>query len=432
MKGKRKRPYLWIPTLFSAEALPMAIVTFVSTLMFIQTDTPNSLTTLYCALILTPWVFKPFLKRINTWTTHTTCCLRWAEVIIFFCLIALAFSMSKASAPMMTIILFIMSTICAWHSILTKIYFNRRMEKSERLVFRSVVTTSYQASTIITYGLHIILVGGLEVFFKNLHDRYSISWSMGTYMLAGIFFTIMVVNFAILTNAHRNGESTNHDMVIQPMGKLAWKSNLSKQSIITIIALMLLVLPQSLMFYARVFFLYMPVRNGGLGCSMQEIGFAQGTIGVMAFALGISIGRHIVNKRLSTSTLWIQTVVFTLSPLFYFLMTYQHPQGITQLCVMTFLSQICFGFGFNCCLPLIGQLTGNKHKLANNYLQIPLLVAIMIPPLAISGTLVSNLGFHNFFLIDCLTAPIAWIFLIATRTITNCIQQTTTPITSTQ
>jgi PAT family beta-lactamase induction signal transducer AmpG len=53
----------------------------------------------------------------------------------------------------------------------------------------------------------------------------------------------------------------------------------------------MMLLPQGLMFYSRTIFLLARPQYGGVGCTLQEIGFAQGTIGVIAFLLGVSMGR---------------------------------------------------------------------------------------------------------------------------------------------
>ena len=426
MTENRKNPYVWIPVLFSAEAIPMAIVTFVAILIFIQTSTPNSYSTLYCALLLVPWAIKSFFRQMVQRFGRPAAFLRSVEMLIFGCLIGLAFYMNRMEANPLAIfgILFLLSSLCAWHSLLAEIYYRKRLMKKERSFFLPALTASYQVSTVVTYGLFIILVGGLEVFFKNLENRYNLSWSMGTYILSGIFFIIMVLNFTLLTDSLQT-PPTGATLTETTLSEAKHIKSMTKAKRFTtiIIALMLLLLPQSLMFFVRVFFLYTPLRNGGLGCSMQEIGFAQGTIGVMAFSLGIILGRQLLHKHLCPSTLWAQVISLTLSPLFYFIMTTHHPHGLAELCVMTFLSQICFGFGFNCCLPLVKMLSHERYKLATNYLQIPLLVTSMITPLAVSGLLVSRMGFHDFFFIDCLTAPIVWIFLLATGIITFCAKQ---------
>ena len=104
--------------------------------------------------------------------------LRSAEMLIFGCLIGLAFYMNRKVADplVMFVILFVLSSLCAWHSLLAEIYYRKRLMKKERTFFLPALTTSYQVSTVVTYGLFIILVGGLEVFFKNLENRYNFSW----------------------------------------------------------------------------------------------------------------------------------------------------------------------------------------------------------------------------------------------------------------
>ena len=430
MAGYKNKPYVWIPVLFSAEAIPMAIVTFVAILMFIQCDTPDSHATFYSALLLLPWVAKPFFRQMVQRFGRPAAYLRSSEMLIFGCLIGLAFYLNRQTTEPLALFgfLLLISSLCAWHNLLTEIYYRKRLTKKERTFFLPLLTTSHQVCTVITYGLFIILVGGLEVFFKNLGNHYSVSWSMGTYILSGVFFIIMVINYTLLTPSQQT-DFTGATLSETTMSEAKHIKSMThaQRFPFTITALLLLVLPQSLMFFARVFFLYKPLRAGGLGCSMQEIGFAQGTIGVMAFSLGIVLGRRLLERHFCQATMWAQVIAFTLSPLFYLIMTNHHPDGIPELCLMTFLSQFCFGFGFNCCLPLVAQLSHQRYRLATNYLQIPVIIAAMIPPMAISGLLVNRLGFHDFFLVDCLTAPLAWLFLLATGTLAWCCKPSSPP-----
>ena len=180
-----------------------------------------------------------------------------------------------------------------------------------------------------------------------------------------------------------------------------------------VLTVVLILLPQSLMFFTRAIFLLTHSDGGGLGCTLQEIGFAQGTVGVIAFWIGISGGRWLLrNARVPESKLFRPlTLVLGLSPLVYFIMTVEKPHSLMGLCIATFQAQLLFGLGLNACHGAVKSISGERHRNTINLLYIPLVSASMLVPMAASGWLCSTLGFRVFFLFDSLTAPISWLIV---------------------
>ncbi|MDE6634356.1 MAG: hypothetical protein K2J96_03750, partial [Bacteroidaceae bacterium] len=179
----------------------------------------------------------------------------------------------------------------------------------------------------------------------------------------------------------------------------------------SVAGLALLLLPQSLMFYSRVLFLYLPKADGGLGCTIQEIGFAQGTIGVIAFSIGLLLGRRLLLWVSLQRIFWWLAIPLGLSPLIYLIMTYDPPTSLTSLSIATFQAQFLFGFGLNITTRFVRYISGERYRNTINYLYIPLVATVMLPAMILSGWLVTKTGFRLFFLIDTLTAPVAWLYI---------------------
>ena len=80
-KGTRNSPvgHWWVGTLFGAEEIPAAIVTYVAMLMFLQADAGAALATGYCGLLFLPWVLKSFMRCCSCcwpsclWVTIRVC-----------------------------------------------------------------------------------------------------------------------------------------------------------------------------------------------------------------------------------------------------------------------------------------------------------------------------------------------------------------------
>ena len=192
------------------------------------------------------------------------------------------------------------------------------------------------------------------------------------------------------------------------------------------------------MFYARVLYLYDAHVHGGLQCTIQEIGFAQGTIGVIAFSIGLFLSRRLLikdekAKRLKreidnggqavTSTFQLfdlSTLSLVLSPFVYLGMTLCPPQALWQLCLCTMTAQLLFGFGLGACRLPIRAISGTRYRDTVSMLQIPLVSAVMIVPMAVSGWMVEQLGYGTYFLINALAAPVCLLSVFFLRRRRGC------------
>ena len=150
-----------------------------------------------------------------------------------------------------------------------------------------------------------------------------------------------------------------------------------------------------------------------MDCSIPDVGFAQGTIGVIAFGIGLFIGRHLMEKYGAKKMFWWMVVPLTLSPTLYMLMA-QNPfvGNMFVICVMCFFAQLFFGYGLNISTIFVRFISGERYRNSIGYLYIPSIAGVMIIPMALSGFLCMTLGFQLFFIVDASFAIVAWILLL--------------------
>ncbi len=406
----------WIPTLFAAEAIPSAMITFVAMLMFLQLGIGWETCTLLCALLTLPWVLKSFVRRKVRQAGRFAIVLRGVEVLIFLtlCLLAFSFNTSKASAYLIFTSLFVLCLLCAWHELAARMYYERMLRPRQQRLYNGPKMFASQVSTILTYGVMIVLVGFLEVFYHNRRNAIPYSWSTAVYLLAGFYLLLVLCNLFTLKQPRISDASqgeTLGDAVraeIRVIDRIAHKP----RWLLVVAALGFYLLPQSLMFCTRVLFLMAPVADGGLGCSLQWVGLAQGTVGVIAFSLGLWLGYRLSTRR---SLFWPQALAMPLSPVVYLVMTQCPPSALLPLCMATFAAQFCFGFGLNGCMVFVRYISGERYRSTINYLYIPVVSLVMLLPLAISGWLARATGFATFFLIDSLLALPSWLAAYVVR-----------------
>ena len=398
----------WLPSLFAAEAIPSAVVTFVALLMFVQLGEGWGKSTLLCGLLTLPWVLKSFLREKVRRHGHFAHVLRLIEVCLFFSLVALAFSfnISKYRVGHIYGILFLICFFCAWHELAARMYYERMLRPREQRLYNAPKMFFSQCFVIITYGVMLLVVGGLEIFYHNRHQAVALSWSTSIYLLAGIYLLLLIYNLFTLKPAHVGDRSQTQTIGGAVRAEVRTIDRIIHQPhwLLVVVCLFFMLLPQALLFHSRVLFLYASPAEGGLGCSLQWIALAQGTVGVLAFSLGLGYGYRLERRHQVFSTIPTACVTLVLSPFVYWLMTQWPPQSLWLLCMATFVAQISFGFGLNACIPYVRYISGERYRSTINYLYIPLVALVMLIPFSVSGWLVDYLGFPHYFAVDSFMA----------------------------
>jgi PAT family beta-lactamase induction signal transducer AmpG len=388
----------WTITLFAANEIPSAVVTFVALIMFLQMNIGVALSTLFATILLLPWVAQPFMRRLLPGMGGDRWWLHLIEIILAGTMALFALTLRNGMWWTMLMLAWI-STLSAWHDIMAKHYFMRRTmmaQETHHLVLRAL---SSQMATVLTYGLMIMAVGVLQIYFRQRSQTYS--WALGYYILAGAYLLMTLMNMLLLRNAGNTEITTTRQW---PWQQKRWKEHL--------IMLLLMLMPQGLMFYSRTVFLLAQPQEGGLGCTLQEVGFAHGTIGVIAFLTGVALGKGILNKWGENRTKWPLTICLGLSPAVYLTMTHCKPEGVWMLSAYTLMAQLLFGIGLNACRRYIENLSGERYRNSVNPLYIPAISLCIVLPMALSGFLLERLDFKLFFMLDTLCAPITWVAIL--------------------
>ena len=401
--------WTWVLSLFAAGGIPTAIVSFVSLLVFVQCGCNYSLAALLYALLFLPSVLKSLVRPLCLTVKECKRQILMAQLLLLsvhYILIVSFTVTSNVKVVVFLLLMLISASFCAWHELLAEHYYSNALTRYGRRALGGVKVFASLAAQVLTYGLLIVIAGNFQWYFRYMDDTLSHSWAFVIGLVSVVMMICLLANLKMPVGDDACSDSVGNDRVLvfgmaELMSKL--KGIWDKRMPIAVCTLMLL--PQSLLFATRLFFLLSDKDEGGLGCSLMDVGFAQGTVGVIAFSFGIVIG-HFAIKRYGWKRAFPSlAVVLGLSPLFYFLMAIGCVSDVFfAVCVMTFLSQLCFGMGVNSCRMLAEHISGKKYSSTVNVLNIPLVALAMVLPIALSGVLLSCMGFERFFALCVLMA----------------------------
>ena len=146
---------VWTATLFAAEEIPSAMVTFVSLLMFLQMRTPVWESTLLAALLFVPWVMKSWVRSYVRRAGHYRRFIQIDEALLTIALGTLAFTLPHGRMWTFACLL-VVSLLCAWHELLARTYYERMLRPAEQESHRGIKILASQMAVVLTYGLLII------------------------------------------------------------------------------------------------------------------------------------------------------------------------------------------------------------------------------------------------------------------------------------
>lgn len=406
--SRKEMGWTWILTLFSAGGIPVAVVTFVSLIIFVQCGFSYSLSSLLYALLFIPSVMKSILRP--TCVTTIGCKRQILSVqsflVVVHVLLAMGLVFSEDGRALLVLLMLLSAILCACHELLVDNYYGKVLTHGGQRVWRGVRMFATLAAQVLTYGLLIVIAGNFQWYFRYMEHTVPYSWAFVLGLVSLTILVCLLANMKLLVKGEASVVSEGERNMVQ-MRLVDLKSKLhtiwSKRTPLAICFLMLL--PQSLLFATRVFFLLSSKKDGGLECSLMDVGFAQGAVGVIAFSFGIVLGHFIVRRYGWKRSFPPLAVVLGISPLFYYLMA-SNPvhYSLMAVCMMTFFSQLCFGVGINSCQKIAEQMSGRKYSSTVSVLNMPLVALAMILPVALSGVLLGCLGYERFFALCVITS----------------------------
>lgn len=390
MHKKRNSPWVWIPSLFATEAIVSATITYVALLMFVQLGASYSKAAFLSAALMIPSVIKPYIHIKPKYAKYLKSTIVFLQMMLFIAFVVTAFVINSPDSNIYKVFASLMAVafLNAVNERVISLYYYNVTEKTAQNFLANYKFVSTQISFILTYGILIIFVGFHEIFFRNM----TLAWSMEYYVVAGVLLILLMFN-TLLMQKPKEAENLDTETHV----RLKQERKIYRKFIVVIA---ILLLPQSLLFCTRVFFLMAPESAGGLGCTLQDVGFAQGTIGVIAFMTGTFIGQHLLRRYGNKRMFWSMTLPLLFSPFFYLMMNlFIKNPNMLDICLMTTGSQLCFGFGLNICIIMIKKTTDVFDDNILSLVHLPVVSVSMALPISLSGFLLSKLSFTNFFIL---------------------------------
>lgn len=394
---KTHSPWAWVPSLYFAEGLPYVAVMIISLVMYKRMGISNTEIALYTSWLNLPWVIKPlwspFIDLIKTkryWITSM-------QLLIGAGLAGIAFTIPASSFLQTTLAIFwLMAFSSATHDIAADGFYMLGLSQHDQALFVGIRSTFYRLATITGQGLLIMLAGYLETETGNI----SRAWSITFFILSGLFIGLWLYHKYILPRPASDVKTnSNSSSGILPSFISTFRSFFKKeQAGIAILFMLLYRLPEAQLAKMGIPFLLDPVEQGGMGMTTEQIGFTQGTVGVIGLTIGGILGGIAVSRHGLKKWLWPMVWAISLPDIVYVYLSFFQQSGLPVINLCIFIEQFGYGFGFTAYMLYLIYFSQGESKTAHYAICTAFMALGMMLPGMIAGWLQDTMGYRMFFI----------------------------------
>lgn len=342
---RKRSPWAWIPTLYVAEGLPYFAVNTLTVLMYTNMGVGLADMAFFTGWLYLPWVIKPF------WSPFIDL-IKTKRIWVIAMQLLMALTMAGVALTLPTSIFFTATLICFWlmaffsatHDIAADGYYMLELSERDQAAFVGVRSTFYRIASVIGQGGLVILAGWLE---KTTGDVPR-AWGIVFMSLSALFLCFGLYHIKAMPKPEtdRPVAGVTPKTILRDFA-MTFVTFFRKPHIWSALLFMLLYrLPEAFCIKLVQPFLVGARESGGLGLTTQEVGFVNGTVGVIALLGGGILGGLAIARGGLRRWLWPMAASLTLPCALYCVLAMSQPENFLWICTAVGVEQFGYGFGF--------------------------------------------------------------------------------------
>ena len=245
-------------------------------------------------------------------------------------------------------------------------------------------TTTSIMALLFGCGVMMMIAGNMEVVTRNI--RYS--WSFVFYVMAGVELFLWLWHTIFLPGGTHGYAKPKPTMGLhRGEFRISLRRMLKRKDDITALTFFILfLLPETLLALTAPLFLIAKPHNGGLGLSPQEFAFTQGTIAVIAIALGYTLGGKAIKKHGLRRWLLPSALLLAVPGAALLFLSYNTAAPLSIVAAAQAAGHAAFGFALSMVKQVVVRFTRN---MPDNTLRHAIARTLIATPFVIVGSLAS-------------------------------------------
>ena len=404
-RGTKTR-WLWLPSLMFGDGVAVSVLVL-TMVMLRRMGLDTADTALAIALLSLPVLLRPLFEMVVThfWGTTKVWILS-TQFISALSLAAVAFTLHTSSWLLGTVC-FMPFFVCS--SVFYNIALHRFYIDTSQGVHLSQVhqqnptpqhhnTTTSIMALLFGCGVMMMIAGNMEVVTRNI--RYS--WSLVFYVMAGVELFLWLWHTIFLPGGTHGYAKPKPTMGLhRGEFRISLRRMLKRKDDITALTFFVLfLLPETLLALTAPLFLIAKPHNGGLGLSPQEFAFTQGTIAVIAIALGYTLGGKAIKKHGLCRWLLPSALLLAVPGAALLFLSYNTAAPLSIVAASLAAGHAALGFALSMVKQVVVRFTRNmpdntlRHAIARTLIATPFVLVGMF-----AGVMLTLIDYQHIFLI---------------------------------
>lgn len=245
-------------------------------------------------------------------------------------------------------------------------------------------TTTSIMALLFGCGVMMMIAGNMEVVTRNI--RYS--WSLVFYVIAGVELFLWLWHTIFLPGGTHGYAKPKPTMGLhRGEFRISLRRMLKRKDDITALTFFILfLLPETLLALTAPLFLIAKPHNGGLGLSPQEFAFTQGTIAIIAIALGYTLGGKAIKKHGLRRWLLPSALLLAVPGAALLFLSYNTAAPLSIVAASLAAGHAALGFALSMVKQVVVRFTRN---MPDNTLRHAIARTLIATPFVIVGSLAS-------------------------------------------
>ena len=410
-RGTKTR-WLWLPSLMFGDGVAVSVLVL-TMVMLRRMGLDTADTALAIALLSLPVLLRPLFEMVVThfWGTTKVWILS-TQFISALSLAAVAFTLHTSSWLLGTVC-FMPFFVCSsmfYNIALHRFYIDTSQgaHLSQGVHLSQVhqqnptpqhhnTTTSIMA-LLFGCGVMMMIAGNMEVVTRNI--RYS--WSLVFYVMAGVELFLWLWHTIFLPGGTHGYAKPKPTMGLhRGEFRISLRRMLKRKDDITALTFFILfLLPETLLALTAPLFLIAKPHNGGLGLSPQEFAFTQGTIAVIAIALGYTLGGKAIKKHGLCRWLLPSALLLAVPGAALLFLSYNTAAPLSIVAASLAAGHAALGFALSMVKQVVVRFTRNmpdntlRHAIARTLIATPFVLVGMF-----AGAMLTLIDYQHIFLL---------------------------------
>jgi PAT family beta-lactamase induction signal transducer AmpG len=289
----------------------------------------------------------------------------------------------------------------ATHDIAADGFYILALDDNQQATFVGIRSTFYRIAMITGQGALVVLAGDLEtVSVFGIGGSVPTAWSATIGFVAALFLAFTLYHLVALPRPQTDvGTAQARSSVLVKEFITTFVEFFRKDNIGTVLAFLLLYrLGEAQLVKMISPFMLDSVDKGGLGMTTEQVGFAYGTVGIIALAVGGILGGLAIALKGLQYWIWPMALIIHLPDAVFVVLALTQPSNVYLISAATAVEQFGYGFGFTSYMMYMIYVARGTNSTAHYALCTGIMALGMMLPGMFSGWVQAQLGYTNFFI----------------------------------